>query len=224
MTPALGLIVLRVDETIEEEFRAAVAAKEARLHITRIPSGDALTADTIGQMEANLTAAAALLPPAAEFDVVGYACTSGTAFLGSDNVTQRVKQGVPTRHVTNPLDAALAAMAHHGMARIGLVSPYEAPVSDVLVNAFEAAGITVAQRVSFEETDESRVVRIDPKVTAQAARDLAAQGGLDGIFLSCTNLKTASILGPLRQELNMPVLSSNQALAWHMRRLAGLPD
>ncbi len=221
-TPAMGLIVLRVDETIEHEFRRMVPADQARLHITRVRSGDDLTVDSISAMEAELTGAASLLPPAAGFDVIGYACTSGAAILGAKAVADRVLAGVATRAVTDPLTAAVAQMEALQMRRIGIVSPYVADVSEGLVNAFERRGISVLRTSSFDLSDEAKVARIDPDVTAEAARQLAAGNELDGIFLSCTNLNTTTVLEPLSSELGIPVLSSNQVLAAHMRALCGL--
>ena len=37
--PCLGLIVLQVDETIEDDARRLFAPADARLHVTRVPSG-----------------------------------------------------------------------------------------------------------------------------------------------------------------------------------------
>ncbi|WP_415922011.1 Asp/Glu racemase [Tateyamaria sp. SN6-1] len=221
-TPALGLIVLRVDETIEQDFRAWIPPDVARLHIARVPSGDDLNPDSIGAMEAQLSTAAGLLPQAAAFDVVGYACTSATAQLGADAVRTQVTAGVPSRHVTDPLTAAIARMQGLGLRRIGVISPYTDAVAAPLRTAFEASGIAVADVMSFDESTEARVARIDPASTADAARSLAARTAVDGIFLSCTNLQTRDILGPLSQTLNLPVLSSNQVLAWHMGRCAGI--
>ena len=42
----------------------------------------------------------------------------------------------------------------------------------------------------------------------------AAEGRADGMFLSCTNLRTIDVLAPLEQELQAPVISSNVATAW----------
>ncbi|MEL6524007.1 MAG: Asp/Glu racemase [Pseudomonadota bacterium] len=218
--PAMGLIVLRVDETIEQEFRDLIPPDRARLHVTRVQSGDALTPETIANMEAQLTEAAALLPAAADFDVVAYACTSGTAFLTAERVAALVRAGVPTRAVTNPLTASVAHCHHLGLRRIGLVSPYVASVADTVAKAFEANGIAVVENLCFGESDEATVARIDPHYTANAARRLANHADIDGIFLSCTNLKTIAILDALSQELGIPVLSSNHSLAWHMEQLA----
>ncbi|MEM9199786.1 MAG: Asp/Glu racemase [Pseudomonadota bacterium] len=217
--PAMGLIVLRVDETIEHEFRSLIPADRARLYVTRVQSGDDLTPDSIAQMAPRLIEAASLLPRAADFDVIGYACTSATALLGAETVAGLVADGVPTRAVTNPLSAAAAQIRSLGLERIGLVSPYMAQVADGLCAAFEALGVGIAARHSLEESNEAAVARIDPNVTADAARRLVQKGAVDGVFLSCTNLNTLSILGPLADELGLPVLSSNAALAWHMQSL-----
>lgn len=218
--PRLGLIVLQVDETIEQDFRCLFAPDVARLHISRVPSGAELTPDTIATMETALPSAASLLPGL--FDVVGYACTSGTTLIGAERVRELVAQATQTRAVTDPLSAALAQCRALGLGRIGIVSPYIATVTGPIRTAFEAAGIVVPDTLSFGEEIEARVARIAPDSIAEAAHDLARRNKLDGIFLSCTNLRTMDILDPLTQELGLPVLSSNQCLAWHMTKLAGL--
>ena len=218
--PRLGLIVLQVDETIEQEFRRLFPPDTARLHVTRIPSGAELTPDTIARMAATLPAAAGLLP--GPLDAVGYACTSGTTLIGADRVRDLVTGAVQARCVTDPLTAALAHCHALGLGRIGIVSPYIPTVAEPIRAAFEAAGIKVPATLSFGEEVEARVARIAPASIAEAARTLARRGPLDGLFLSCTNLRTLDILGPLSTELGIPVLSSNQCLAWHMGALAGL--
>jgi maleate isomerase len=218
--PRLGLIVLQVDETIEQDFRRLFPPHLARVHITRVPSGAELTPDTIAGMERALPAAARLLPSVQPLDVVGYACTSGTTLIGAERVRALVRGATQTQAVTDPLTAALAQCARLGLARVGIVSPYLASVAEPIRAAFEAGGVTVPDMLSFGEQVEAKVARISPNSIANAARTLAQRSTLDAIFLSCTNLRTLGILGPLSQELGLPVLSSNQCLAAHMGALA----
>lgn len=219
--PRLGLIVLQVDETIEQEFRRLFPPEAARLHVSRIPSGAELTPETIATMETALPAAASLLPTARPLDVIGYACTSGTTLIGAKRVGDLVMAAAPARAVTDPLTAAVAHCRALGLARVGIVSPYIASVAGPIRAAFEAQGIKVPGTLSFGEEVEARVARIAPGSIANAARDLARRTHLDGVFLSCTNLRTLDILAPLSRELGLPVLSSNQCLAWHMAALSG---
>ncbi len=218
--PRLGLIVLQVDETIEDDFRHLFPPHVARLHVTRVSSGAELTPDSIAEMKRALPDAARLLPATQPLDVVGYACTSGTTLIGADRVRDLVTGAVQTRAVTDPLTAALAQCHSLGVARLGIVSPYIASVAEPIRAAFEAEGVTLPDTLSFGEQIEAKVARIAPRSIADAARALAQRSKLDAVFLSCTNLRTLDILAPLSRELGLPVLSSNQCLAAHMAALA----
>jgi maleate isomerase len=221
----IGLIVLQVDETLEGEFRRLLPAPELALHVSRIPSGADLTPQTIARMAEDLPAAAALLPPAAQFDAVAYACTSGTSLIGPDRVERLVRSACRTRAVTTPLQAAVAALHHLGTRRIGLVSPYAPPVASGVRDALERQGIAIAHAVHFGERVEANVARIDPASIFEHSIEVARQqADIEAIFLSCTNMRTLDILAPLEAKLGLPVLSSNLALAWHLARLARRPD
>lgn len=223
--PTLGLVVLSVDETIEQDFRRVFPANRAKLHVTRVPSGAELGPASIAAMAGDLPAALALLPKAARFGSVAYACTSGTAQIGAERVHEMVRAAVATEAVTDPLTAALAAFEALGLRRVGVVSPYVRPVADRLIAALGAKGVVVPESLSFGEAVEANVARIAPASIAEAARGLARTAALDGVFLSCTNLRTFGIIAALEAELGLPVLSSNQVLAWHMARQAGIdPD
>ncbi len=219
----IGLIVLQVDETIEHDFRRYFPACDVALYVSRIPSGSELTPETIARMEIDLPQAVSLLPPAAAFDVIGYGCTSGTTLMGAARVAELVTRYATTAAVSDPLTAAIAALRAVGAATVAIVSPYVASVVGPIQQAFESAGIDVAATISFGEEIEARVARIDPQSIRAAAREAAAKRGVDAVFLSCTNLRTFDIINDLESDLALPVISSNQALAWHMARLSGAP-
>lgn len=221
VAPALGLVVLQVDQRIESDFRRMLPSG-VTLHVTRVPSGRDVTPDTLQQMEADIPGAVGLLPPAARFRAIGYACTSGAAQIGSARVAELVHGAAAVDAVTDPLMALLAACKTLGIDRLALVSPYIASVSGQLRKALAAEGIETAAFGSFDVAEEARVARISKESLRAAARQLAAQRGVDGLFMSCTNLDTLDIIAPLEAELGIPVLSSNQVLAWHFCQLASL--
>lgn len=217
----LGLVVLQADETLEQDFRRLFTDQEVAIHVSRVPSGEVLSPETIAAMEADLTRSASLLPRAARFGAVGYGCTSGTTLIGADAVAAMIRKGVQTAAVTDPLTAALAALRALKVTRLGLVTPYVASIAAPVRDAFVAAGHPVVDTITFGEEVEARVARIAPSAIAEAARQVAV--GAQAVFLSCTNLRTLDIIGPLEAELGVPVLSSNQVLAWHMAQLGGAP-
>ena len=60
-SPAIGLIVLQSDETIETEFRTIFSASIPLYH-SRIPSAPEVTPETLIRMEKHLAQTSALFP------------------------------------------------------------------------------------------------------------------------------------------------------------------
>ena len=219
--PRLGLIVLQSDERIEQDFRQLVP-EQVELFVSRVPSGLDVTPETLQAMDAEIPKAAELLPRAREFDAVGYGCTSGTAQIGPQRIAKQVQAGVETRAVTDPLSALVAACRALKIERLAFLSPYVEAVSDQLRRVLRDNGVQSPVFGSFGEAKEARVSRIKPSSIAVAARDLVKAGEVDGIFLSCTNLNTLDVIASLEEDTGLPILSSNQVLAWHLCRLAGV--
>ncbi|MDK3018305.1 maleate cis-trans isomerase family protein [Pseudodonghicola flavimaris] len=221
--PALGLIVLQVDERIERDFRRLMP-EDCDLLVSRVPSGLEVSPESLAEMEEALPRAAALFPRGRRFDVIGYGCTSGTAQIGAARVAAQIRAGARADHVTDPLSALIAACRHLRLRRLALLSPYVASVSDRLRGRLAEAGIATPVFGSFAEAEEARVARIAPVSVLDAGRAMLAAGpgaDVDGLFLSCTNLATLSVIPALEEATGLPVLSSNLVLAWDMLRRAG---
>ncbi len=216
---AVGLIVLQADETIENELRPVF--DEAPLYHSRIPSAPQVNAATLARMEAEIPKASALLPPAANFAAIGYACTSGAAVIGGKRISAAVQSVHPQATVTHPLCAAVAAFAALGAHRLALISPYIAAVSDAVCDHFAAHGLLLVARASFEREDEAAVARISEASVLDAISRIGTSCAIDAVFVSCTNLRSFSIIEAAEARIGKPVLSSNQVLAWHLLRLAG---
>ena len=215
----MGLIVLQTDETIEPEFRTIFANNKSPLYVSRIPSGNEVNTDTLAQMETDLPAAADLLPKARRYRVVGYGCTSASSVIGSDQVEKMVKQTCDVQTVTNPLRAATACAEDRGVSKFALLSPYIEEVNTPLRRAFADQGITMDVFGTFGEAEEAKVVRISTESVVEAAIRLGSDSAVDAVFLSCTNLRTLAAIPRIEKVIRKPVLSSNQSLAWHMKKL-----
>ncbi|MEL6573813.1 MAG: Asp/Glu racemase [Pseudomonadota bacterium] len=218
--PCLGLIVLQADETIEDEFRCLFDPSGVRLHISRVPSAAELTPASIHAMKSALPTSAALFPEGVRFDAVAYACTSGTSLIGSNKVAELVRTGCNSAVVTNPLDAAFAALEALKASRIGIVSPYTAEIANQMRGDFVKAGLDVVKTMTFGEEKEANVARIASGSIVDAVQIIAEVADLDAVFLSCTNLRTLDAIEQLARDVPFPVLSSNLVLAWQMAKAA----
>ncbi len=221
----LGAIILSTDETFEPELAQMTGALDhVALYHSRIPMVTEVREHTLAQMEADMPASAALLPLALDFDVIGYGCTSASSVIGSEAVEKAIRSVFPETRVTNPLAAIIAAGQRLGLRRIGFVTPYLPEVSARMRTRLEEAGFEIAGFGSFEEGDDSVVARISEASIEAAALRMAETSDCDGIVISCTNLRCLNVIGRVEEKTGIPVLSSNQALGWHMLRLAGVQE
>ena len=220
---ALGLIALQADETVEDECRRLTALPDVALFCSRVACDARISPQTLTTMKAAIPVAAALLPQAA-LAVVGYACTSGATIIGEDETERLIRAVHPQARVTNPLTAAKAACQAMSIRRLAYVSPYTAAVSAAMRTALTDAGIAIAGVGSYQQSDDRIVAKITPASCLQGIIKTARAKPCDGVFISCTNLRALSIIQQAERLLGIPVISSNQALAWHMLRLAKIND
>ncbi len=219
----LGVIVLETDETLEPEFSRMTDLDGVALYHSRIAMETDINSKTLARMEQDIPAAAGLLPTR-DLDVIGYGCTSGATVIGPKAVARAVQSVCPDALVTNPLSAIIAAGRSLKAARLAFVTPYVAQVSQQMREELERAGFEIAAFGSFEQSDDRVVARITPQAILHAALSVAAQAPCDAIVISCTNLHCLSVIPEIEAQSGLPTISSNQALAWHMLRLAKVND
>jgi len=220
----LGVIVLETDETLEPEFARMTDIDGVALYHSRIPMVPAVNAETLAQMESDLPASARLFPPSLDFDVIGYGCTSASTVIGSKNVARAVQSVFPNARVTNPLAAIIAATQSLGAKRLGFITPYVPAVSLRMRQALEKSGFEIASFGSFEEGDDRVVARITESAITAAAVKVANAAPCDAVVIACTNLRCLRVIPRIEAQIGIPVISSNQAMGWHMLRLSGVNE
>lgn len=218
---ALGLIVLKTDETVEPETRTVFQAAGRPCYHSRIPNHALVTPETLAQMAADLPTAAGLLPEGTPFSAIGYACTSGATVIGPENVARAIGEHFPGVPTTNPLSSVVEALRHLGVKRLGILTPYMPDVTSAMQAVFEREGFEIGAVGSFEQIEDRQVARITETATLAALEKIGA-GDVDAVFASCTNLRTFGIIEEAEKRLGKPVVSSNLALAWNLLRLAGM--
>ncbi|GAB4367227.1 MAG: aspartate/glutamate racemase family protein [Kiloniellaceae bacterium] len=220
---SLGVLMLRTEQTLEDEFRFALPESGVALYGARLYNDTEITPTTLARMAERIPATVRLLPDVA-FDVIGFACTSGALVIGEDKVAARVREVLPTVQVTDPVTAVNAALGALGVSRIALLTPYLAEINHTLRAALMARGMDIPVMGSFNEPDDNTVARITPESVERAILDIGASDDCDGVFVSCTNLRLARIVERIEQKLGKPVTSSNHAFTWHMLRLGGISE
>lgn len=220
---AIGLVALASDMVSEPELYTFLPKDGVALYTNRIPMPKVVTVSTLRQMEHNLSKTVAGLVPDDHLDVVAYGCTSGTMSIGAEQVAAQIRVAKPGVACTDPITAGMEGLRALGCQRIGLLTPYIDEVNAVVEAYITSHGFEIVVKGSFKQRGDPEMCRIPPQAIYEAALSLG-QADVDGVFLSCTALRTSSIIEPLEKALGKPVVSSNQALAWHALRLAGYTD
>jgi maleate isomerase len=219
----IGFITLANGHTSELEVREILPYPDIALYVNRIDSRNEITIETLREQEQDLTRAASLILPAGRLDVMVYACTSGTIAMGEATVAARIHEVRPGIPITTPFTAAIAALVALRLKHIVLFMPYTVPVARMMIDHLESNGISVARAATCSIEHDSDMNRVSPESIRRNIRELNGSDA-EAVFICCTALRANSVIEGLERELGKPVISSNQALAWHALRIAGYKD
>ena len=137
-------------------------------------------------------------------------------------IGELVTAGCHARHVTNPLTAAIEALAHLGLSRVALISPYVRDVNEAVIDHFAESGVETVEFFSFEEDRELEVAGIPPEsIRGAAIRAVKGNPRVDCVFVSCTNLHALDVVAEVERETGVACICSNLCLIWQAARLCG---
>ncbi len=221
----IGLIALSGDQTIEAECRRIWALPGLAHYVTRILHyASNVSLETLRRMEGGLTDAASLLLPGLRLEVIAFGCTSGSLSIGIPRVHELLREIKPDARITTPMEAACLALRRLDVSRIAFLSPYKDEINRSMRSYLLEQGFSVPAMASWNIADGGMVNRVSPETAAQGVREIARAPGTDAVFVSCTALRLMDNIDALEQEIGKPIVTSNQALAWHCLRLAGIND
>jgi len=197
---------------MEREFSAMLQHAEAdiTLHTARMPLQQT-TIDTLIGMRSTADAAAERLAHA-DVDIICYGCTSGSLIQGLEfarSISQelQVKTGIPT--VTTS-EAVLAACQHLGLTSLSVMTPYTDDINQKEVAFFKSVGIHVLSITGLGLFKNLEIGRQVPAHLIPLVHKTHVPNA-DGVFISCTDLRTLEIIQLLEEQLQVPVFSSNIA-------------
>lgn len=207
----IGLLVPSSNTTMEPEFHH-MSPVGVSVHTARMKLLD-VTPEGLVEMAEDAERAASLLASAA-VDVIVYGCTTGSLVRGIEWEQSLVEvieslTGLPTFSTSG---AVVKALKDLGLERVAVATPYTDVLNRLEHVFLEAHGFEVTAMKGLGLIRNLDIGATEPETIINLVRSVVNE--TDGIFISCTNLPTVNILEPLEKELNMPVISSNQASIW----------
>jgi maleate isomerase len=208
----LGLIVPSLNVTIEPEFNAVVP-NDITILATRLmlEQGDLKSLERM----AKLTEQACDLLSSAVVDVVAYACTTGSLVKGLEwesRLIERMQSRTRARVITTA-GAVIDALKIMGLKKVAVGTPYTEELNEVEQKFLQSNGIKVVKMKGLGCVKGEDLHKYSPEKTKGLAFDVDSKEA-EGIFLSCTDLKTVTVIEEIEKELRKPVISSNMATLW----------
>jgi len=218
----IGMVDLASGLTGEEEMHA-ILPDDALLLTSRVLNSNEISMSRLAQMQDDMQRAASTIVPEEHVDVMIYCCTSGTIAMGEDTVAEKIRAVRPGVQVTNPFTAAVAAFDSLGITRIAMLAPYTLEVTQAMYDAFIAKGLDIVQATTYGLAYDSEICQVPRQAILESAlaQDIS---GAEALFISCTGLRVVSLIEEIEGRIGIPVITSNQALAWHALKLAGYPS
>lgn len=208
----IGLIVPSSNTTMEEEFRGALP-RGVSLHVARVKLRK-VNLEELGEMEKYVESAAGTLADAG-VDIIAYGCTTGSLVGGvgyDEMIARKIEEAVGVKAVPTAR-AVVEALRHLGVERISLATPYIEEVNRREEEFLRGNGFSVVSIKGLEIEENIEIGKQVPETVYRLGKS-ADHPDAEGLFISCTNLRTFEVLEALEADLGKPVISSNSATLW----------
>src|SRR4030088_2178333 len=210
-----GVLLPSGNSVAEPELRAMLPP-EASMLVTRLPLRGSSRAELMRMLD-DLEAAAGLLADAA-VELIVFHCTAVSTFAPdmAEEIRKRMEKTTGKKCFTTA-DAVLGALSKLGARRISLLTPYIDEVHLREVEFLETNGFRVEGGANLGIDTNAQMSKLEPEAILNWARRNISDAS-DVCFLSCTAIKSASIISALERSCGKPVITSNQCMAWHLLR------
>jgi len=243
----IGLVVvgpnLNPPPEISRMLPDYIQIRETRIHMEPV-----VNIEECLKLGDRLAEAAALLaegissPLLGNRSAIAFACTSGSLVGGPgwdkkevammEKATEnffstRYLDGclVPSKGIpaTTTATAVEEAMHFMGFKKIVITGPYIDEINECFRVFYTNSGFEVLKigGLGIEDLYEMGITK--PSQAYRAALDVYDPSA-DGIFIGCTNFRCSDIIEELERDTGKPVITSNQATAWHLMKILGIND
>lgn len=214
-----GVLIPSGNSVAEPEIRAMLPRDVAML-VTRLSLRGSSKLELMRMLD-ELEAASELLADA-EVDVIVFHCTAVSTFAPelAGGIRQRIQSATGIDCFTTA-DAILDGLRRLGASRISLLTPYIDDVHAREIAFLEANGFQVEGGANLGINTNTEMAGLSSETILDWAKR-AIDPRADACLMSCTAIKSAPVIAELERISGIPVLTSNQSMAWHLMRSNGI--
>lgn len=217
----VGMLIPSGNVIIEPQVNAMLPPGVA-LYATRLPLRGSSEAELLA-MAQNVEEAARLLAHA-NVGLVAFNCTAVSTYSKAmeADIQRRIAAatGLPALMTSAAIVEGLKRLK---VKKLVLLTPYLPEVNAREVRFLEESGFEVLAEKGLGLNTNTEMALLEPDVWVEMARKNRTNDA-DAYLVSCTAVRSAEVIDVLEQELGRPVVTSNQAIAWHCLREGGIED
>lgn len=216
----IGLLLPTGNTTNEPEFWK-MAPEGVTIHTNRVYLKD-VTRESLLEMMGNLEKSAKDLSQC-QVDVMAFGCTSGS-FAGGPNYDKKcleVIEAAAQVPSTTTSTAVLNALKTVKAKKLAVATPYIKDINRIEKEFLEAAGFEVTEIKGLDNVELYEIMSNRPETAYRLAKKVNNDKA-DTIFISCTGFRTVEILKKLEDDLQKPVINSNQATFWQCLKMMSI--
>jgi len=223
-TAKIGLIYLASSWIMEPEFYL-MSPPGVITCTTRISLGDTVTEESLLALGDQAWRAAQLLSEA-PMDVIALGCTSGS-FIGGNTydieLTNKMEQASSIKCITTGR-SVINALKALDIDKIALFTPYTDDISNKAISYLRENSIETVSHKGMGLIKDYDIDMVPLETVKKEVLSLNNLPDCNGIFISCTGLKTVPLIAELEQITGLPVITSVQATFWNCLKIAGVKN
>jgi maleate isomerase len=230
----IGMIVPSSNLTMETELPRMLRAREDVLpddrfvfHSSRMRMKH-VTPEELRAMNAQTSRAAGELADARP-DVVTSACLVAIMAQGNGyhctaeaEITSALRENGSAAPVVSSAGALLTGIAALGARRVAIITPYLKPLTALVADYVEDAGVEVVDALSLEVPDNLAVARLDPADLLDHWKRLDVSRADAVVLSACVQMPSLSAIQAVEDESGLPVLSAATATTYAVLGALGL--
>lgn len=218
----IGLIYIASAYSMEVEFYK-MAPQGVTSHTTRVALSDqpeSFSINDLSNLKEDVLKAAKILAQA-PLSAMAFGCTSGSFVNGPDYDKQLIHsmENIANIPCTTTATAVVEALQKLKVKNIAVATPYTAEVNQLASKYFSEAGFNITNMTGLGLDDDYAISELDSTQIYDMAMEADTEDA-EAVFLSCTGLSAVHLVEALEEDLQKPVITSNQATFWHTLRLS----
>jgi maleate cis-trans isomerase len=209
----IGLLIPSTNTSMEVDFYR-LAPDGVSVHTARLKTEKEATIDTLVKMEEAAEEAAASVATA-EVNVIVFGCTSGSFINGPEWNKKFIEklEGIAKVPVITTAQAMIEALKEMSLKKISITTPYVRVTNEHLKSFLESYNFEVLDLKTFDMLDQFAHAKVEPSEIYSLAKKSDTPES-EGIFISCTQMRTLDIIETLENDLKKPVITATQASMW----------